>query len=58
MLQGASNPEQTIQNLASQNPQIAGIMQMANNEGGLKNLFYEMAKQKGVDPEMILSQLR
>lgn len=57
-LQGVNNPEQAIQNLAQQNPQIAGIMQMANGSGGLKNLFYQRAHQMGIDPNAILSQLK
>lgn len=58
MLQGASNPQQAIQTLASQNPQISGLLQMANGSGGLKNLFYQRAQQMGVDPETIISQLK
>lgn len=57
-LQGASNPQQAIQNLAQQNPQINQIMQMANGSGGLKNLFYQRAQQMGIDPNTILSQLK
>ena len=57
-LQGVNNPEQAIQNLAQQNPQISGIMQMANGAGSLKNLFYQTAKQKGIDPNTIISQLK
>ena len=57
-LQGVNNPEQAIQNLTQQNPQISGIMQMANGAGSLKNLFYQTAKQKGIDPNAIISQLK
>lgn len=57
-LQGVNNPEQAMQNLAQQNPQISGIMQMANSAGSLKNLFYQTAKQKGIDPNAIISQLK
>ena len=57
-LQGVNNPEQAIQNLAQQNPPISGIMQMANGAGSLKNLFYQTAKQKGIDPNAIISQLK
>lgn len=57
-LQGVNNPEQAIQNLAQQNPQIASLMQMANGSVGLKNLFYQRAQQMGVDPNAILSQLK
>ena len=57
-LQGVNNPEQAMQNLAQQNPQISGIMQMANGAGSLKNLFYQTAKQKGIDPNAIISQLK
>lgn len=44
--------------LAQQNPQIAGIMQMANGAGSLKNLFYQRAQQMGKDPNAIISQLK
>lgn len=57
-LQGVNNPEQAMQNLAQQNPQISGIMQMASGAGSLKNLFYQTAKQKGIDPNAIISQLK
>ena len=57
-IQGVNNPEQAMQNLAQQNPQISGIMQMANGAGSLKNLFYQTAKQKGIDPNAIISQLK
>lgn len=58
MLEGASNPQKAIEMLASQNPQIGAIMNMAKGNGGLKNLFYSQAKQMGIDPNSILSQLK
>lgn len=57
-VKGVQNPEQALQNLAQQNPNIAQIMQAANSAGGLKNLFYHQAQQMGIDPNAILSQLK
>ena len=45
-----------IQNLMSKNPQVKQIMDMS--KGNLKDMYYDLAKQKGVDPEYILNQLR
>lgn len=54
----SQNPEQAMQNLIQQNPNVAQIMQAANQVGGLKNLFYQQAQQMGIDPNAILSQLK
>ena len=40
-------------------PQYQGIMEYINQNGGnAKSAFYNMAAQRGVDPNSILSQLR
>lgn len=41
------------------NPQLKAVMDMVRNSGmSAKDLFYKMAKEKGVNPEDILKQLR
>lgn len=53
------NPKELIQNMAIQNPNVKNAINMINMLGGdPQTAFYAMAKQKGVDPESILSQLR
>lgn len=55
----AQNPQLFLQNMINQNPQMKEVMQLVNNSGkSPKELFYTMAKQKGVDPEIILRELR
>jgi hypothetical protein len=57
-MRGAKNPQQLLMNMAQQNPQIKQTLDMINNSNkSPKDLFYEMAKQKGVDPNQILSML-
>lgn len=57
--QQSNNPNQFMQNLIQTNPQVQQVMQMVQNSNmSPKDLFYTMAKQKGVDPEQILRQLR
>lgn len=56
---GAKNPQQMIMNMANQNPQVRQVMNMVQNSGkSPKDLFYEMAKQKGVDPNQIINMLQ
>ena len=58
-LQQSNNPNQFMQNLMQTNPQVQQVMQMIQSSNmSPKDLFYTMAKQKGVDPEQILKQLR
>ena len=59
MFKGASNPKQLLSNIMQQNPQVKQVMTLINSSGkSPKDLFYELANQKGVNPDDILNQLR
>lgn len=59
LVQGANNPTAMMESMISQNPRLKEVMEFVNQNGGdAKAAFYAMAKQKGVDPEQILSLLR
>lgn len=59
MMKGARNPQQLLNNMMQSNPQMKQTMDMIKSSGkSPKDLFYEMAKQKGVNPDSILSQLK
>jgi hypothetical protein len=48
-----------LQSIVSQNPQMQQVMTMINSFGGdPKTAFYNMAKQKGVDPNQIINMLK
>ena len=47
-----------INNLLQSNPGLKQIMNMIKNGANPKQMFFELAKQKGVDPNTILSQLK
>lgn len=53
----AKNQGAAMQLLARQNPQIAGILRLCG-PGGLKNGFYQMCQEQGVNPEEVLRQLQ
>lgn len=53
----AKNPDAALQLMAKQNPQIAGILRLCG-PGGLKNSFYQMCQEQGVNPEDVLRQLQ
>lgn len=55
----SANPQQIIMNMVQSNPQIASIINQATSTGQTyKDLFYNMAKARGVDPDQILGVLR
>ena len=58
MVKSANNPNAMLNQIASQNPQLKEIIDLTSGGKSPKDLFYEKAKQMGVDPETILSQLR
>ena len=59
LLKGANNPASMLGTLAGMDPRIQQIQQIINQNGGdAKAAFYSLAKQKGVDPEAILQQVR
>lgn len=52
------NPNKTMQELLANNPTFRQVMTYINQNGGnAKAAFYNLAAQKGVDPNTILNQL-
>lgn len=55
-LMNMASPQAMLNNLMAQNPQV---MNLINQYGGNpKTAFYELARQKGIDPNQILNMLR
>jgi hypothetical protein len=58
-VKNSSNPDATMQMLLSDHPKYQEVMQYIQHNGGdAKSAFYNMAAQKGIDPNTILSRLR
>lgn len=54
-----SNPSAYIQQMAQQNPQVREALTLAQQNGGdMKQVFYQLAKSKGVDPESVLNMFK
>lgn len=51
MIQGGGNPMQMLTQASKQNPVIGQVLRMTNGKtpGEMRNMAYEMARQKGVD---------
>jgi hypothetical protein len=47
-----------INNLLQSNPNLKSIMNMVKKGANHKQMFFELAKQKGIDPNTILSQIK
>ena len=55
----SSNPQELLNSLISQNPQLQNLMQSMNSSGmSPKQFFYSYAKQNGIDPDQFLSSLK
>lgn len=55
----SANPQMALQNIVNQNPNLQNILNLANSNGAnLQQVFYNMAKQKGVNPEDVINALR
>lgn len=58
-VKSSSDPNATMQTILQANPQFQGVVNYINQNGGnAKAAFYNLAAQKGVDPNTILSQLK
>lgn len=57
MLNAAQNPQAALNMLAQKNPQMAQVMNLVGGRDP-KDVFYELCKQKGVNPDDILNQLK
>ncbi len=54
MFKGSSNPQALLNNLAQSNPQVQNIYSLLQNGKNPRQLFYEMAKKKNINPDSIL----
>lgn len=59
LVRGSSNPNQAMQTLIQSNPNLQGVMTYIQQNGGdARTAFYNLAAQKGVDPNQILQSLQ
>lgn len=57
-VRNAKNPGALFMSMAQNNSQLGQVLSYINQNGGnAKQLFYDMAKQKGKDPNVIINQL-
>ena len=58
-LQTLQNPSKELESLISSNPSMKEILSIAQKQNlSLKDLYYFLAKQQGVNPNDILEQLK
>ena len=59
MMKTMRNPQAMLNQLSQNNPQVKQLMTMIQNSGkSPKELFYQVAQEKGVDPNEILKMLK
>ena len=55
----AQNPTAMMKQMAMNNPQLKQVMDVVNQYGGdPQKAFYDLAKQKGIDPQEIIDMLK
>lgn len=57
MLNGANNPQQVLNIVAQNNPQFKQVIDMCNGKNP-QEIFYALCKERGVNPDDILNQLK
>ena len=58
-VKNSSNPTEAMEKMLTSNPNFQGVVNYINQNGGdAKTAFYNLAAQKGIDPNTILNQLR
>ena len=57
-IKASANPQLALQSLLNQNPQMQQVYNLIQSSGNPQQLFYELAQQRGVDPNSILQQLQ
>lgn len=58
-VRNSSNPTEAMEKMLTNNPNFQNIVNYINQNGGdAKTAFYNLAAQKGVDPNIILNQLK
>lgn len=59
MIKQSRNPQQLVMNMLSQKPQGQAILQAINQNGGnAKQLFYQIAQQRGINPNQFISMFK
>lgn len=55
----SSNPNELLNSLISNNPQMKNLMQVMQNSGKTpKQFFYDYAQQNGINPDEFLNSLK
>lgn len=58
-VRNSNNPNQFMQQLLVNDPRFQNVVKYIDQNGGnAKAAFYNLAAQKGIDPELILNKLR
>lgn len=59
MFKLSPNPQAFIQQVMANNPQAANALQLIQTHGGdARAAFYDLARQKGIDPEAFLKLIQ
>ena len=59
VLKSSGNPQAILNQLMQTNPNMKQVMEIIQQYGGDANkAFYEIAKQKGIDPQEILDLMK
>lgn len=58
MLKQSPNPGALLENVLASNPRYGDAYRLLKNSANPKAAFYEMARQKGVDPNTVISMLK
>ena len=54
----ARNPAAMLSQMAAENPMLSQLRQIQSGGGNMQQAFYALCRQRGIDPQTILTQLQ
>ena len=59
LIRNSNNPQYALQQMIQSDPRMQNVMSIIRQNGGdPRTAFYNLAQQKGIDPEEVLRMLR
>lgn len=57
MLKNSNNPNQLLDNMLRQNPQMAQTINLIRNNGNYEQIFRNMCKERNINPDDFIRQI-
>lgn len=57
MLKNSNNPNELLESMIRQNPQMANTINLIRNNGNYEQVFRNLCQQRGINPDEFMKQI-